>query len=55
MFISQANVQKEDNLSRSVKAVQAHLQCQIQRKEVENNELKMKIQVSMFLLVFQFI
>nr|XP_021149891.1 outer dense fiber protein 2-like isoform X2 [Columba livia]XP_021149892.1 outer dense fiber protein 2-like isoform X2 [Columba livia]XP_021149893.1 outer dense fiber protein 2-like isoform X2 [Columba livia] len=42
--VEKANVQKEDNLSRSVKTVQAHLQCQIQRKEVENNELKMKIQ-----------
>ncbi|KAK4820064.1 hypothetical protein QYF61_019006, partial [Mycteria americana] len=38
------NVRKEDHLSRSVKAVQAHLQCQIQRKEVENDELKVKIQ-----------
>ncbi|XP_065512199.1 protein BCAP isoform X2 [Caloenas nicobarica] len=42
--LEKANVQKEDHLSRSVKAVQAHLKCQIQRKEVENNELKMKIQ-----------
>ncbi|XP_071666570.1 protein BCAP isoform X4 [Patagioenas fasciata] len=42
--LEKANVQKEDNLSRSVKAVQAHLQCQIQIKEVENNKLKMKIQ-----------
>ena len=49
------NIQKEDHLSRSIKSVQAHLQCQIQRKEVENDELKVKIQVNIFLLVFQFI
>ncbi|KAM6199621.1 protein BCAP isoform 2-T2 [Sarcoramphus papa] len=42
--VEKVNVQKEDHLSRSVKAVQAHLQCQIQRKEVENGELKVKIQ-----------
>uniref|UniRef100_A0A663DWQ5 Outer dense fiber of sperm tails 2 like n=1 Tax=Aquila chrysaetos chrysaetos TaxID=223781 RepID=A0A663DWQ5_AQUCH len=42
--LEKINVQKEDHLSRSVKAVQAHLQCQIQRKEVENDELKVKIQ-----------
>nr|XP_010301710.1 PREDICTED: outer dense fiber protein 2-like [Balearica regulorum gibbericeps] len=42
--LEKVNVQKEDHLSRSVKAVQAHLQCQIQRKEVENYELKVKIQ-----------
>ncbi|KAM9239288.1 LOW QUALITY PROTEIN: protein BCAP [Leptosomus discolor] len=42
--LEKVNVQKEDHLSRSVKAVQAHLQCQIQRKEVENTELKVKIQ-----------
>ncbi|XP_074732536.1 protein BCAP isoform X5 [Strix uralensis] len=42
--LEKVNVQKEDHLSRSVKAVQAHLQCQIQRKEVENEELKVKIQ-----------
>ncbi|KFZ49561.1 Outer dense fiber protein 2-like, partial [Antrostomus carolinensis] len=42
--LEKVNVQKEDHLSRSVKAVQAHLQCQIQRKEVENDELKVKIQ-----------
>ncbi|XP_032856761.2 protein BCAP [Tyto alba] len=42
--LEKVNVQKEDHLSRSVKAVQAHLQCQIQRKEVENKELKVKIQ-----------
>ncbi|KAM9283278.1 protein BCAP [Morus bassanus] len=42
--IEKVNVRKEDHLSRSVKAVQAHLQCQIQRKEVENDELKVKIQ-----------
>ncbi|XP_049665346.1 protein BCAP [Accipiter gentilis] len=42
--LEKVNVQKGDHLSRSVKAVQAHLQCQIQRKEVENDELKVKIQ-----------
>ncbi|KAM6065883.1 protein BCAP isoform 2-T5 [Chlamydotis macqueenii] len=42
--LEKVNVQKEYHLSRSVKAVQAHLQCQIQRKEVENDELKIKIQ-----------
>ncbi|KAM6128634.1 LOW QUALITY PROTEIN: protein BCAP [Phoenicopterus ruber ruber] len=42
--LEKVNVQKEDHLSRSVKAVQAHLQCQIQRKEAENYELKVKIQ-----------
>ncbi|KFP70882.1 Outer dense fiber protein 2-like, partial [Acanthisitta chloris] len=40
----QINVQKGDYVSSSVKAVQAHLQRQIQRKEAENNELKVKIQ-----------
>uniref|UniRef100_A0A8B9Q4U6 Outer dense fiber of sperm tails 2 like n=1 Tax=Apteryx owenii TaxID=8824 RepID=A0A8B9Q4U6_APTOW len=30
-------------MTRSVKAVQTHLQCQIQKKEVENDELKAKI------------
>ncbi|XP_039235249.1 protein BCAP [Pipra filicauda] len=38
------NTQKGNHLSRSVKEVQAHLQCQIQRKEAENDELKVKIQ-----------
>ncbi|XP_017661133.1 PREDICTED: outer dense fiber protein 2-like isoform X1 [Lepidothrix coronata] len=38
------NTQKGNHLSRSVKEVQAHLQCQIQRKEAENGELKVKIQ-----------
>ncbi|KFV57055.1 Outer dense fiber protein 2-like, partial [Gavia stellata] len=42
--LEKVNVRKENHLSRSVKAVQAHLQCQIQRKEVENYELKVKIQ-----------
>nr|XP_030134962.3 protein BCAP isoform X3 [Taeniopygia guttata] len=37
-------VQKGDYLSRSVKEVQAHLQHQIERKEAENYELKVKIQ-----------
>ncbi|XP_056354133.1 protein BCAP isoform X2 [Oenanthe melanoleuca] len=38
------NVQKGDHLSRSVQEVQAHLQCQIKRKEAENDKLKVKIQ-----------
>ncbi|KFQ23825.1 Outer dense fiber protein 2-like, partial [Merops nubicus] len=42
--LEKVSVQKEDSLSASVRAVQAHLQCQIQRKEVENDELKVKIQ-----------
>ncbi|XP_074453890.1 protein BCAP isoform X2 [Larus michahellis] len=42
--LEKVNIQKEGHLSRSVKAVQAHLQYQIQRKEVENDELKVKIQ-----------
>ncbi|KAM6415396.1 protein BCAP [Rhynochetos jubatus] len=42
--LEKVNVQKEDHLSKSVKTVQAHLQFQIQRKEVENDELKVKIQ-----------
>ncbi|XP_053929772.1 protein BCAP isoform X2 [Cuculus canorus] len=42
--LEKVKVQKEDQLSRSVKAVQDHLRCQIQRKEVENDELKAKIQ-----------
>ncbi|XP_074007997.1 protein BCAP [Numenius arquata] len=43
--LEKVNVQKEGHLSRSVKAVQAHLQCQIERKEVENYKLKVKIQI----------
>ncbi|XP_062353914.1 protein BCAP [Cinclus cinclus] len=39
------NVQKGDHLSSSVQEVQAHLQCQIERKEAENDELKVKIQI----------
>ncbi|KFO98630.1 Outer dense fiber protein 2-like, partial [Calypte anna] len=42
--LEKVNLEKEDHLSRSVEAVQAHLQCQIQRKEEENYELKRKIQ-----------
>ncbi|KAM6262915.1 protein BCAP [Spheniscus humboldti] len=42
--LEKVNIQKEDHLSRSVEAVQAHLQSHIQRKEVENHELKVKIQ-----------
>ncbi|KAM9186554.1 LOW QUALITY PROTEIN: protein BCAP [Mergus octosetaceus] len=38
------NVLKEDRVSRSASTVEAHLQCQIQRKGVENEELKLKIQ-----------
>ncbi|XP_050568308.1 protein BCAP [Cygnus atratus] len=38
------NVLKEDHISRSASTVEAHLQCQIQRKGVENEELKLKIQ-----------
>ncbi|XP_032552890.1 protein BCAP [Chiroxiphia lanceolata] len=38
------NTQQGNHLSRSVKEVQAHLQCQIQRKEAENDELKVKMQ-----------
>ncbi|EOA99322.1 Outer dense fiber protein 2-like, partial [Anas platyrhynchos] len=38
------NVLKEDRMSRSASTVEAHLQCQIQRKGVENEELKLKIQ-----------
>uniref|UniRef100_A0A8C3CQI4 Outer dense fiber of sperm tails 2 like n=1 Tax=Cairina moschata TaxID=8855 RepID=A0A8C3CQI4_CAIMO len=38
------NVLKEDCMSRSASTVEAHLQCQIQRKGVENEELKLKIQ-----------
>ncbi|KAL9846263.1 protein BCAP [Geothlypis trichas] len=37
-------IQRQDHLSKSVKEVQAHLQRQIERKEAENYELKMKIQ-----------
>ncbi|XP_041339311.1 protein BCAP [Pyrgilauda ruficollis] len=37
-------IRKGDRLSRSVKEVQAHLQRQIERKEAENYELKVKIQ-----------
>ncbi|XP_032635165.1 protein BCAP isoform X2 [Chelonoidis abingdonii] len=39
-----ANALKADHLSKSVEAVQAHLQCQIQKKETENDQLKAKIQ-----------
>ncbi|XP_068546815.1 protein BCAP [Anas acuta] len=38
------NVLKEDRMSRSASTVEAHLQCQILRKGVENEELKLKIQ-----------
>lgn len=39
-----ANALKADHLSKSIEAVQAHLQCQIQKKEAENDQLKAKIQ-----------
>ncbi|KAM7161907.1 protein BCAP isoform 2-T2 [Macrochelys suwanniensis] len=39
-----ANALKAGHLSTSVEAVQAHLQCQIQKKEAENDQLKAKIQ-----------
>ncbi|KAM9129927.1 protein BCAP isoform 2-T2 [Pangshura tecta] len=39
-----ANALKADHLSKSVEAVQAHLQCQIHKKEAENDHLKSKIQ-----------
>ncbi|KFV67278.1 Outer dense fiber protein 2-like, partial [Dryobates pubescens] len=42
--LEKVNIQKEDQSSRSLKAIQAHLQSQIQRKEVENNKLKAKMQ-----------
>ncbi|KFO87940.1 Outer dense fiber protein 2-like, partial [Buceros rhinoceros silvestris] len=42
--LEKVNAQKEDHLARSANAVLAHLRCQIQRKEVENDELKVKIQ-----------
>ncbi|XP_066411949.1 protein BCAP [Molothrus aeneus] len=37
-------IQRRDHLSKSVKEVQAHLQHQIERKEAENYELKVKMQ-----------
>ncbi|XP_054371785.1 protein BCAP [Molothrus ater] len=37
-------IQRRDHLSKSVKEVQAHLQRQIERKEAENYELKVKMQ-----------
>ncbi|KAM8805772.1 protein BCAP [Eudromia elegans] len=42
--LEKVSAQKADHLTRSVKAVQTHLQCQIQKKELENSELKAKIQ-----------
>ncbi|XP_067394633.1 protein BCAP isoform X3 [Emydura macquarii macquarii] len=39
-----ANALKADHLSKSVEAVHAHLQCQIQKKEAENCQLKAKTQ-----------
>ncbi|XP_059334521.1 protein BCAP [Ammospiza nelsoni] len=37
-------IQRQDHLSKAVKEVQAHLQRQIERKEAENYELKVKMQ-----------
>lgn len=42
---------KENSLSRPVNTIEAHLRYQIQRKEVENDELKLKTQVNMSLYV----
>ncbi|XP_062437611.1 protein BCAP [Rhea pennata] len=42
--LEKVNVLKADHMTRSVKAVQTHLQRQIRKKEVENDELKVKIQ-----------
>ncbi|XP_010007904.1 PREDICTED: outer dense fiber protein 2-like, partial [Nestor notabilis] len=42
--LEKANVQKGEHLSRSAKTIQVHLRRQIQRKEAENDELKVKIQ-----------
>ncbi|XP_021261051.1 outer dense fiber protein 2-like isoform X4 [Numida meleagris] len=42
--LKKVKVLKEDYLSGSVNTVEAHLHHQIQRKEVENNELKLKTQ-----------
>ncbi|XP_038270486.1 protein BCAP isoform X3 [Dermochelys coriacea] len=39
-----ANALKADHLSKSVEAVQTHLQYQIQKKEAENDQLKAKLQ-----------
>nr|XP_006120321.1 outer dense fiber protein 2-like isoform X3 [Pelodiscus sinensis] len=42
--LEKANALKADHLSKSVGAVHSHLQCQIQKKEAENDQLKAKIQ-----------
>ncbi|XP_019357102.1 PREDICTED: outer dense fiber protein 2-like isoform X1 [Gavialis gangeticus] len=42
--LEKANAQKADHLSKSVEAVQGHLQYQIKRKEMENDQLQTKIQ-----------
>uniref|UniRef100_A0A8D0DVL1 Outer dense fiber of sperm tails 2 like n=1 Tax=Salvator merianae TaxID=96440 RepID=A0A8D0DVL1_SALMN len=39
-----ANVLKASRRSESVQSVQTHLQCQIQRKEAENNQLRTKLE-----------
>lgn len=44
--LSQIHIVKEDYLSGPVNTIEAHLQYQIQRKEVENDELKLKTQVN---------
>ncbi|OXB81437.1 UNVERIFIED_CONTAM: hypothetical protein H355_004343 [Colinus virginianus] len=46
--LKKVHVLKEDYPSRSVNMVEAHLQYQIQRKEMENDELKLKTQVNIF-------
>uniref|UniRef100_A0A7M4FHQ0 Outer dense fiber of sperm tails 2 like n=1 Tax=Crocodylus porosus TaxID=8502 RepID=A0A7M4FHQ0_CROPO len=42
--LEKANARKADHLSKSVEAVQGHLQYQIKRKEMENSQLQTKIQ-----------
>ncbi|XP_063155940.1 protein BCAP [Candoia aspera] len=39
-----ANLQKASRHSEAIQAVQTHLQCQIERKEAENNQLRAKFQ-----------
>ncbi|XP_075792520.1 protein BCAP isoform X6 [Pelodiscus sinensis] len=47
--LEKANALKADHLSKSVGAVHSHLQCQIQKKEAENDQLKAKIQITKLL------
>ncbi|XP_059584004.1 protein BCAP isoform X2 [Alligator mississippiensis] len=42
--LQKANALKADHLAKSVEAVQGHLQYQIKRKEMENDQLQTKIQ-----------